>query len=138
MKWKSYKIVGFPFFSCLIFRLKSKASSLACFWLILKAGHGCQAMVWSRSDFGSPSVTWMFKRAGVASETGWMPVENEAERLYHCLTAVEYFCKLHNRNQAKQARLQSLYQCDEITTQVYVRHGSKTLKSVDSSVYKKL
>ncbi len=34
------------------------------------------------SDFGSPSVTWMFKRAGVASEKGRMPFENEAEILY--------------------------------------------------------
>jgi hypothetical protein len=36
-------------------------------------------MVFAWSDFGSPSVTWMFKRAGVASENGWMPFENEAE-----------------------------------------------------------
>jgi len=81
MKWKSYKIVGFPFFSCLTFRLKSKTSFLACFWLILKAGH--------------------------------------------CLTAVEYFYKLHNRNQAKQARLQSLYQCDEIIICLFVLLNTK-------------
>ncbi|MFZ6006036.1 MAG: hypothetical protein ACOYU2_00095, partial [Nitrospirota bacterium] len=47
---------------------------------------GCQAMVWSWSDLDSPSVAWMPKRAVFASENGWMPFENEAERLYHCLT----------------------------------------------------
>jgi hypothetical protein len=38
-----------------------------------------KAKYWS--DFDSPSVTGMFKRAGVASEKGWMPFENEAEML---------------------------------------------------------
>ncbi len=33
------------------------------------------------SDFGGPCVTWMFKRAGAASEEGGMPFENEAEML---------------------------------------------------------
>ncbi len=33
------------------------------------------------SDFGSLSVTGMFKQAGAASEEGGMPSENEAEML---------------------------------------------------------
>ncbi len=36
-----------------------------------------RARYWS--DFDSPSVTRMFKRAVVASEEGRMPFENEAE-----------------------------------------------------------
>jgi hypothetical protein len=48
----------------------------------------CQAKHWS--DFDSPSVTWMFKRAVVASEEGRTPSENEAEML--CLTPVCSAC----------------------------------------------
>jgi len=34
------------------------------------------------SGFGSLSVSWMAKRAGVASEKGWMPFENERNISY--------------------------------------------------------
>jgi hypothetical protein len=62
---------------------------------------GREALYWS--GFGSQSVPWMAKLAGVASETGWMPVENEAEIL--CLS-------VHNVT----ASLAPVFPCDSRDT----------------------